>query len=158
MTNRPSILLAVASVAALAGALVSPAPALAAVRRAPAVAAAAAVVATDVAEQAGIAQTTQTWSAPVGDVNGDGSQDFFLSRHLGGPASLYVNNGSARFNQIDATNFPNADRLGCVFGDVNQDGLQDLYCSIGDNNSTQQNPKELWIQQPDGTFVDEGSQ
>ena len=117
-----------------------------------------AIVATDVASQAGIAQTTQTWSAPVGDINNDGFPDFFLSRHLAPSGKLYQNNGDGTFTEIDVGNFPKYDRLGCVFGDVNQDGLQDLYCSIGDNKSTSLNPKELWIQQPDHTFVNEAVQ
>jgi enediyne biosynthesis protein E4 len=113
------------------------------------------ITAIDVATAAGIGQITQTWSAPVGDVDPDGHQDFFLSRHLGGPGSLYRNKGDGTFSEIDVGNFPKADRLGCAFADVDLDGRQDLFCAIGDNKSTAMNPSELWMQQQDGTFLDE---
>src|SRR5207248_1675338 len=76
LTNRRLTPLALSAVIALASALASPAPSLAAAPRGPDVPAVGrdTMVATDMAAAAGIAQITRTWSAPVGDFNGDGWQ------------------------------------------------------------------------------------
>jgi FG-GAP repeat protein len=41
------------------------------------------VTAMDVSVQAGVYEVTKTWSASVGDLDGDGWPDFSLSRHGG---------------------------------------------------------------------------
>ena len=47
------------------------------------------------------------------------------------------------------------DRHGCAVADFNGDGMVDIYFSVGACRGTCEAPKELWIQQSDGTFVDE---
>ncbi len=114
--------------------------------------------ATDVAVQAGIFELTPTWSSAVADVNGDGLPDFFLGRHRE-VGRLYLNDG-AHFTEdvnagIDAGSTKSHDRHGCAWGDVDQDGRPDLFCSVGAVHGTIMKKNQLWMQRPDGTFVNE---
>jgi hypothetical protein len=107
----------------------------------------------DVASDAGIYEKTTSWSVAVTDVDGDGSPDFFLGRHRE-VGRLYLNGGS-HFTEVDANLFTSHDRHGCAWADVDQDGRPDLYCSVGAVHGTIAKKNQLWIQQPDGTFVDQ---
>jgi VCBS repeat protein len=113
---------------------------------------------TDAAAKAGIFELTPTWSSAVADVNGDGLPDFFLGRHLL-VGRLYLNDG-AHFTEdvnsgIDAGSTKSHDRHGCAWGDVDQDGRPDLFCSVGAVHGTIIKKNQLWMQQPDGTFVNQ---
>jgi len=72
----------------------------------------------------------------VGDVNGDGLDDFFIGGAKGQPSALYVQRPNGTFV---ATNLPlfEADRisedLGAAFFDANGDGNLDLYVVTGGN-------------------------
>jgi hypothetical protein len=111
------------------------------------------IVATDVAREAGIYEITTSWSVAPADFDGDGRPDFLLGRHLE-PARLYRNEGGGRFVEVAAGTFEARDRHDCAWSDVDQDGLIDLYCSIGAEHGTAVKANELWIQQPDHSFVD----
>jgi hypothetical protein len=50
--------------------------------------------------------------------------------------------------------FPAVDRHDCAGGDVDGDGLTDLYCSLGAALGTGTKANELWIQQPGLSFED----
>jgi len=50
------------------------------------------------------------------------------------------------------------DRHDCKHADFNKDGLIDIFCSVGADRGTALKCNGLFIQQPDGTFVDEGYQ
>ena len=110
------------------------------------------LVAVDAAVSAGIYEFTDSWSAPVGDYDRDGWQDVFLVRHQIAPR-LYRNHG-AGFTESTLQSWPLSDRHDCVWGDVNLDGLDDLYCSLGGEHGTGYVPNELWIHQSDHTFVE----
>ena len=69
------------------------------------------------------------------------------------PDRLYRNDGNGRFTNVtEAAGISKADGagLGVATGDYNGDGWLDLYVA---NDAT---PNQLWINQHDGTFVDEG--
>jgi hypothetical protein len=112
--------------------------------------------AVDMAESAGIRQDILSWGAPVADVDGDGHSDFILVRHLTAPDSLYLNDGHGGFTEVTPPSFPTVDRHWCSFGDVDGDGLTDVYCALGADRGTGSKVNELWIRQPGEppTFID----
>jgi FG-GAP-like repeat len=113
-----------------------------------------AVAVVDVASQAGIAETTRTYSAAVADYDGDGFEDALIIRHNPQAPTiplprLWTNDGDGTFSDRGGF-FSPSDRHGCSWGDANQDGRLDLACGVGlDTNST----NELWIQEADHTLV-----
>ena len=111
------------------------------------------VVATDVARESGIYEISTSWSIATADYDGDGFTDFLLGRHLRA-ARLYRNEGDGSFVEAAAGTFGTRDRHDCAWADVDQDGLLDIYCSIGAEHGTATKANELWIQQPDHSFVD----
>jgi hypothetical protein len=108
--------------------------------------------ATDVAAGAGIAEITQTWSLAVTDYDGDGRDDLFVDRHQD-VAGLYHNDGGS-FTEVDAGTFFASDRHSCVWGDVDDDGAPDLFCSVGAKRGTAVKANQLWMQRANRTFVD----
>jgi hypothetical protein len=117
------------------------------------------VTITDQAAAAGISGPQDwTFSASVADFNGDGSPDIFVARHWH-PADLWLNNQDGTFTQSDATYFTSIkDRHDCQAADFNQDGLQDMFCSVGADRGSAAKANALYIQQPGGTFVDQAYQ
>lgn len=90
----------------------------------------------------------------MADWNGDGLDDVFISRH-GGTTHL----DHWWLQQSDGTHhagpsLPAVDRHGCDAGDVNGDGLLDMYCQTGSSYGDGDTPSELWLQQPDGSVID----
>jgi hypothetical protein len=118
----------------------------------PAVAATGAV---DIAAGVGIAEVTQSWSVAVGDYDVDGRPDFLLGRHQL-PGRLYHGDG-ASFLEVNAGTFGASDRHDCTWGDVQGDGLPDLFCSVGAAQGTAKKSDQLWIQRPDRSFADEAA-
>jgi hypothetical protein len=97
-----------------------------------------------------------SWENTVADFNRDGRDDFFANPHgeAGAHASLQQPDGSF----APGFTFPDVDRHGCTAGDVNGDGLRDLYCMIGGDRGTAEDKlNELWIAQPNGTYVDQAA-
>ncbi len=99
-----------------------------------------------------------TFSASVADFSGDGWPDIFIARHWH-PADLWLNNQDGTFTQSDATYFTSIkDRHDCEAADFNQDGLEDMFCSVGADRGSAAKANALYVQQPDGTFADEAYQ
>jgi hypothetical protein len=115
--------------------------------------ASAALSPTDVAIQTGIAETTTTWSATVTDVDSDGNDDVLLGRHIA-VAQLFHGDGVS-FTEIDQGQFLQRDRHDCAAADVDQDGRVDFYCTIGADGGRIKKHNELWLQQVDGSFLDQ---
>jgi FG-GAP-like repeat/RTX calcium-binding nonapeptide repeat (4 copies) len=113
--------------------------------------------ATNIAGQVGLAQVSKSWSANVGDYDNDGDPDVMYVPHNSYAARLYRNDGGS-FTEVMAGTFKKQDRHDCAWGDANVDGFLDLYCSLGASSGTATNPKELWIRQPGGTFVNRATQ
>jgi enediyne biosynthesis protein E4 len=134
---------------------------------------------TDVTAEAGVDDPRWSTSASFVDFDLDGHLDLFVANYLDfsiasqrecfdstgardycGPRSfqpapdrLFHNEGNGRFT--DATERAGLTRadgngLGVVAGDYNGDGWPDIYVA---NDAT---PNQLWINQHNGTFVDEG--
>ena len=109
----------------------------------------------DAAADAGILETTRSWSLAVDDFDGDGSSDFLLSRHGKAPAQIWHNDVGS-FTEFAAGELPaGADRHGCDWADVNVDGLQDVFCAVGAEKGTaERKSDQLYIQDPPGEFTD----
>jgi enediyne biosynthesis protein E4 len=92
----------------------------------------------------------------VGDVNGDGLMDIYLTANMG-PNKLYLNQGDFKFVDVTAQAGVAGTRAwstGVAIADVNGDGLLDIYvCNSGDvKGDNKQN--ELFINNGDGTFTE----
>ncbi len=115
------------------------------------------LVARDEAVSAGLFDHTLTHGDDcVGDINKDGYLDVLLNSHTD-RWNLYYGSASGRFTL--GMSFSLRDRHSCVFADFNGDGLPDIYFAIGDcRGKVCLNKKELLIQRPNHTFVDEAQQ
>lgn len=111
------------------------------------------VAAIDQAAAAGIAEVTSTYGAVVADFDGDGSPDIFLGRHANLPR-LYVNDGRGHFTETNEGTWQRGDVHGCATADVNQDGLTDIFCSVGAGRGGAVKMNRLHVQQTDRSFVD----
>jgi hypothetical protein len=113
----------------------------------------------DVAAEVGLGLQTRTFGAVVFDYDNDGWSDIFLGRH-DGPAFLYRND-HGHFTRVDAGQFPGrTDRHCSAAGDLTGTGRCDIFCVVGGDSGhgPKRTSNELWIQQPDGAFVNEGDQ
>ena len=94
-----------------------------------------------------------------GDIDADGDDDLFVGNGAGHPASLWRNDGSNGFRQLEAPALSAHDQredLGTLFFDANGDGRLDLYVvSGGTMQGTFQD--RLYLQHEDGEFVYEPS-
>jgi hypothetical protein len=134
---------------------------------------------TDVTRQAGVSDAYWSTSAAFVDYDRDGRLDLYVANYVDftiaanqlcsdpvgardycGPRAyhpvpdrLYRNEGNGRFaNATEAAGISKADGagLGVSTGDYNGDGWIDLYVA---NDAT---PNQLWINQHNGSFADEG--
>lgn len=114
-----------------------------------------AVTVTDRAAAAGLAGPADlTWSASTADFNADGWPDVFVAQHMD-PAHLWLNNRDGTFREVNGGFSTGVDRHDCQAADFNGDGREDLFCSVGADRGTAVKSNELYIQQPDHTFVDQ---
>src|SRR5205085_1890857 len=66
----------------------------------------------------------------VGDLNGDGLDDFILSGSAGNPATLFFQHPDQTFS-VDHLPAKQAEDTGMLVFDADNDGDQDLYCVSG---------------------------
>ena len=83
----------------------------------------------------------------IGDFNNDGLQDIFFTGNQV-PSKIYINKGNFRFEDITAGSgivIDNGFPFGISVADVNQDGLADIYVSIGGPQKKDIYPNKLFI-------------
>ena len=122
-----------------------------------------ALTARNVIVSSGLGGTTETWEATTVDYDNDGDLDVMIGLHDQGQR-LFRNNGAGWYVQVAATVWPRRnseggipDRHACRWADVDQNGLQDVYCAAGrggDNTVKYAKDNELWLQGPAGQFRD----
>ena len=92
----------------------------------------------EIGQQIGLDEVTFTMGCNIGDINVDGYLDFYLG--TGNPLyqslvpnKMYLNLDGRRFADVSYTGgFANIQKgHGVSFGDLDHDGDEDLYCSIG---------------------------
>jgi len=108
----------------------------------------------DTAQAVGINEMTRSWDIEVADVNGDRRPDFLLTRHMPRAETLFINRGDG-FSRVELG--APADRHDCSAADVNGDSQIDFYCTVGARRGEGSGPNNLFLQQPDGNFVDKAT-
>ena len=117
----------------------------------------------DLGRELGLPQIMSTYALVVRDVNDDGWEDLLISHH-GFGADLYINDNDGTTSQglthvhefVDAIH-ERRDRHGCAIGDVDLDGLDDIFCAKGAQSGSAKKWNELWMQGPEGTWTDEAA-
>jgi hypothetical protein len=103
----------------------------------------------DVSVWAGVADPNWGLGAAFADVDNDNDLDLFVSNYVG-PNKMFLNDGTGRFTDISTR--AKLDNKGWgkgpTFGDINHDGLLDLY--EGDCKFSNQ----LYLNKGNGTFAD----
>lgn len=89
----------------------------------------------------------------VVDVNNDGLQDLFFSGNMVS-CKLYLNKGQLQFEDISEQAGINTTvwAMGVSIADINQDGWQDIYVSVGGSGSAEERKNLLYINQGDLSF------
>ncbi|MFT5466238.1 MAG: hypothetical protein ACI8UO_001336 [Verrucomicrobiales bacterium] len=84
----------------------------------------------DVTEKAGVGDTGWSLATCAGDLDGDGWTDIGVANDFG-RKSIFHNNGDGTFTEIakEAGTLDFSGGMGIVFGDLNSDGLIDIYTS-----------------------------
>lgn len=104
-------------------------------------------------------QSTKGPKIAVGDVNGDGREDFYACGAKGQPGALMILQQSGKFISSDTALFAvykNSEDVDAKFFDANGDGALDLYVVSGGNESTGENPvllDKLYINNGKGSFT-----
>ena len=95
----------------------------------------------------------------VGDVNGDGMEDFYIGGAAGQSGELYIQTGEGKFAKAESQPWE-ADKasedMGSVFFDADGDGDMDLYVSSGSNEFPEGSPllaHRLYINDGKGAFT-----
>lgn len=77
----------------------------------------------------------------VGDLNGDGMEDFYLAGSNNNPGQLFFQQDNGTFKRENLPSSGNQDEMGLLFFDVDLDGDLDLYIAHGSSQRT--NPENL---------------
>ena len=94
----------------------------------------------------------------AGDINNDGLIDLYFTGNMVSN-KLYLNKGNLNFEDITESAHVTGDNrwfTGVTMADVNNDGLLDIYCSVGGKNGTKANL--LYINNGDNTFSEKAEE
>ncbi len=94
----------------------------------------------------------------IGDINNDGLADIYFTSNLN-DNKLYLNKGNLQFEDITEKAGVEGTRgwsTGVTMADVNGDGWLDIYVCNSGNIEGDDRINELFINQKDGTFTEEG--
>lgn len=109
---------------------------------------------TDVAEAAGVAGQSDSFTATIGDVDNDGWPDIYVangvSQAQGAANALYHNNGDGSFTNVagPAGLAHHGRSIGSAFGDYDNDGWLDVFVV------NMSGPNALFHNNGDGTFTE----
>jgi hypothetical protein len=85
----------------------------------------------DMAAASGLKQTTKTYDGLAADLDGNGWQDVFYSRHGTIMPRVALNNGGRFKSAPTKAAFSSVDRHGCDTGDLDGNGTKDILCAVG---------------------------
>lgn len=108
---------------------------------------------TDKTNFAGLGGSLLNHGLALGDYDGDGREDLYVSALNGGPNRLYKNMGNLIFQDVSAqagVGYAGTSKVSS-WADIDNDGDADLYVGNRDELDL------LYINQGDGTFVEEGA-
>ncbi len=94
----------------------------------------------------------------AGDINNDGLIDLYFTGNMV-PNKLYLNKGNLQFEDISEKAGVSGDSrwyTGVTMADVNNDGLLDIYCSVGGKFQPKEN--QLFINNGDQTFAEKAAE
>ena len=106
----------------------------------------------DMAAASGLRRWTKTYDGFAADLDGNGYQDVFYSRHGTVVPRLAMNQGGT-FSNAPSSAFSSVDRHGCDQGDVDGDGNKDIFCAVGASRGKAVKRHELSLQPANGGRV-----
>ncbi|HSL12591.1 MAG TPA: VCBS repeat-containing protein [Actinomycetota bacterium] len=131
---------------------------------APVVATSQEIAVRDLGPSLGLRQHESSYAVSIADLDADGFDDFLIVHHGSRPSELFVTDhdggtptGVHVATRLVDTVHERPDRHGCVLGDVNLDGLTDIFCTKGAQQGVAKKWNELWLQGPEGTWSDEAA-
>ena len=114
---------------------------------------------TDVTDRAGISGEAQGHSAIWWDYDGDGWPDLYVANDFAAPDKLYHNNRDGTFTDTIDSVVPHMpfSSMGSDLGDVNNDGLMDLFVADMAATTHQKDQRTMAVARSFGTDPPEGS-
>lgn len=97
-----------------------------------------------------------TTNVSVDDFNGDSFADILFLRH-GATRMQLLGNGTG-VEPVEILPLERSDQHECDSADVNDDGLVDIYCSVGADQGQGSGDNKLWLRRPDGGYSDVAAQ
>jgi hypothetical protein len=110
------------------------------------------------ASEQGFIDLPSTTSATLGDLDGDGDQDLFVTRYEKNPNQVWFNDGAGQFRN-SGQSLGQEGNWRVALGDLDGDGDLDAFVIGAFNMSTSPgvaHPREIWLNDGKGFFTDTG--